>query len=92
MARSTRFYGEWIEHDGKVVVIDGLKCRLRCRVHQQHYPYPDEVISVDAEPISKTSTRYREIRRRLGDDWSTDVLNSGIDLQCDILEQLGVTV
>lgn len=88
MARSTTHYGDWQQHDGKEVVVDGLRCRLRCEVFRQRYPYPDEVISVHAVPLSTRSKLYRAIRHQLGDDWSTDVLDSDIDLQVDVLEQL----
>jgi len=89
MAHSTKHYGDWQQHDGKVVKIDGRNHRLSCKVYQQRYPYPDEVISVHAEPCNRNSKWYRTIRQQLGDDWSTDVLDSSIELQVEILQQLG---
>ena len=88
MSKSTRFYGFWRDHHGKVVKIDGLSYRLRCSTYQQRYPYPEEVIDVAADPVSKSSAHYREVKARLGDDWSTDVLASDIDVQVSILRQL----
>ena len=89
MARSTQVYGEWAQHDGRTVTVGGLKCRLRCNVFMARYPVAQEMISVHAEPISRTSKAYRETRAALGDDWSTDVLDSDIELQSEILAQLG---
>lgn len=88
MARSTKFYGDWAQHDGRTVTVNGLKCRLRCDVYTQRYPYSDQVISVHAVPVNRQSKAYRETRAALGDDWSTDVLDSDIELQSEILAQL----
>lgn len=89
MARSTKFYGEWAKYDGRKVTINGLRYRLKCRIYRQRYPYEDEVIDVSAEPVNKASRVYRETKRLLGgDDWSTDVLASSIELQAEIERQL----
>jgi hypothetical protein len=83
-------YGKtWEGYEGKTVIVDGLKCRLRVQVYQARYPYPGKQIEVSAVPVSKTSKRYREVKAYLGDDWSTDVLSSDITVQSAILEQLG---
>ncbi len=88
MARSTKFYGDWREHDGKVVKIDGIAYRLVCRVYTQRYPYTEEVIDVSAVPVNKRSKNYRETRSQLGDDWVTDLLAYDCEQQADIVAQL----
>ena len=85
------YSAEWLQHDGAKVKVDGLKCRLSVRVDKAYYPYEREEITVYAEPISRTSKAYRAKTAELGfrDHWCTDVL-SNLDLQCEILRQLGV--
>ena len=80
----------WSPHAGKTVSLDGLPCRLRVEVWTQKYPYTAEVIRVTADPLSKRTTRYLEVKAKLGDDWGTDVLASSIELQAAILSQCGV--
>lgn len=87
MARHAEFYQEWLEHDGKAVWIDKHKYLLRVSTFDAIYPYPYKGISVYAEPINKNAGWYREIKRKLQDDWSTNVLESDPVLQADILEQ-----
>lgn len=87
MPRSTEFYGDWVQHHGKVVEIDGHKHRIRCSVYMARYPTEREVISVYAEPVDKTSEYYLESKRKLKDDWATDILDSDVELQSDVLQQ-----
>lgn len=86
--RIAKFFAEWLDHDGKFVLIDGLKYRLSVKTYRARYPVERDVISVHAEPVNKRSKHYREVKRELGDDWSTDVLESSLELQADILSQL----
>lgn len=90
MARSTQFYGFWIEHNGKVVTMDGIKYELCCYTFEQRYPYKAEMISVSAVCVNKRSKFYRDRKEQLGDDWSIDVLDSDVTVQADVLSQLGV--
>lgn len=86
-----KVYGdEWTKHDGRIVKIDGMNCKIRVRIVNAVYPYPHESITVEAEPTAaaKRSKKYRSIKERLGDDWLTDILESDIETQCSILEQL----
>lgn len=78
----------WLEHDGKVVTVDGVKCKLAVSAYTAIYPYNHRVLRVFAEPVSKRSAEYRRIKSELGDDWSTDVLASDVELQSEILSQL----
>lgn len=82
------YYTEWIEHDCKTVLIDGIAHVLRVRTWYAVYPYEHESISVSAEPKNKRAKWYVERKRELGDDFSTDVLASDCELQVAILEQL----
>lgn len=90
MARSYQYYGEWEQYHGRRVVVDGLPCVLNVSVYIQKYPYIDKVISVYACPTkqSRQTVQYKLTRQHLGDDWSTDVLESDVELQADILSQL----
>lgn len=76
----------WMELHKKEVSIDGIIHVLNVSVFTAIYPYKHDVISVMAEPKDKTTKYYRDEKRRLGDDWSIDVLES-FDLLCDIMKQ-----
>ena len=89
MARDIKYYEHWQKHDGKKVLIDGHTYQLKVTTYQASYPYPHTVISVYAEPVNKASKMYLDTKRELKDDWSTDVLDSDISLQADILHQCG---
>jgi hypothetical protein len=78
---------QWLKHDGAVVTIDGLKCRIKVSCFMARYPYEREVLTVDAEPISKASRKYRTTKNDLKDDWLYDVLGS-LELTCEVLDQL----
>jgi len=66
----------WLRQNGKKVKIDGLSHRIQVQTYHAIYPYKHEVISVYAEPVNKRSAYYLRERKKLGDDWSTDVLGS----------------
>ena len=81
------FYSDWLEHDGEECVIDGEKCKIKVSVINAIYPFEHKRVDVSAEIIDKTSERYLESKRKLGDDWSYDVLGT-LELECEVLEQL----
>lgn len=64
------FYSEWLQYDGFTVTVDGKRRRIITRV-------VGDWITVEAEMLNKRDPEYVEIRRKLGDDWVTDVLDSG---------------
>jgi len=80
----------WEQHDGRLVTLDGIRRKLRVRSYNAIYPVARRVISVHAEPFGagKRNEAYLRVRRELGDDWSTDVLSSDIEVQSEILAQL----
>ena len=85
------FYAEtWEKHDGALVTVDGLRCKIRVSSHNAIYPYPHRVIDVSAVPTraAKRTEAYLRVRRDLRDDWSTDVLASDVEVQSEILAQL----
>lgn len=86
--RSYEIYKDWEQYHNRVVLIDGLKYRLKVSTLNAIYPYPEKKISVAAYPVNKNSKHYKEVKAVLKDDWSTDILDSDIDVQCDILAQL----
>lgn len=87
MGRNIHYHENWMEHDGKTVRIDGHSYRLKVSTYEATYPYRHTAISVMAEPKDKDSEMYRRTRKDLGDDWSTDVLESDISLQANVLHQ-----
>lgn len=78
----------WLEHNGKVVTLDGVKCKLAVDAYKAIYPYEHRVLRVFAEPIDKQSAEYQRVKSDLGDDWSTDVLGSDVEVISEILSQL----
>jgi len=78
----------WLEANGKVVKIQGKEYKIKVSSWQAIYPYKRHVISVDAEMVNHDDPEYIEIRQKLGDDWSTDVLESGDDFYSAVYSQL----
>lgn len=80
----------WEQHNGRLVTIDGLRCKLRVDSYEAIYPYRHRVLKVTAEPTkaAKRTEAYLRVRRELRDDWHTDVLESDIEVQSAILAQL----
>ena len=85
--RLLEIYQEWLEHDGKNIKIDGVNHLLRVSTLDAIYPRPAKLISVQAEVVNKKSRYYQDTKARMGDHWSTDVLDSDIELAADILSQ-----
>lgn len=75
----------WLEYDGFIVTIDGIKHRIRARSSRAIYPYPHDSLSVTAEEIDKTRQGYQDVKHHLGDDWLLDVFQ--IEGQADIEQQ-----
>jgi len=88
MARSAAIFGNWKQHNNKTVTIDGIQHVIKVSTYMARYPTAQEMISVFAEPKNKSTKFYQETRQRLGDDWSTDILDSDITLQAEVLTQL----
>jgi hypothetical protein len=80
----------WSEFDGRKVTLDGIKRVIRVRSYRARYPYERIVVNVDAVPTKAAmrSEAYRAVRRDLGDDWFTDILQSDPSVQEEILRQL----
>lgn len=88
MSRSFDVYGDWMNHNNKIILVDKVKYRLKCESYMARYPYEQKVISVHAEPVNKRAKHYVEQVKQLGDHWSIDVLDSDIEVQSEILSQL----
>jgi len=78
----------WLQQDGKTVLLDGIAHVIRVSTYRASYPYERDVISVQAEPVNKTTQYYLAIKKVLGDDWSTDVLASGPSFQTQVMQLL----
>lgn len=88
MSHLLEYNQDWLEHNGKVVTLSGLKYKINVSTFQAIYPYEHTAINVCLEPVSKASKHYKEVKQQLGDDWSTDLLDSDVELQCEVLAQV----
>lgn len=87
MSKDLRFYKKWLDANGKIVDINGKKYKIKVSAYGAVYPYERMVISVYADMIDKNDPEYIEIKKVLGDDWSTDVLESNDATYMSIYEQ-----
>lgn len=87
MTHEVARYKEWLEHDGKTVYLGGVAYVVKVNTWRAQYPYEVDVIAVHAEMKNKNSALYRDVKRSLGDDWSTDVLDSDEQVYVDVLSQ-----
>lgn len=78
----------WLLHNGKKVTIAGNEYRLKVRSYPAIYPYRHTALQVDAEMLDRSHPYYLTIKGILGDDWTTDILGSEIEVQTEVLEQL----
>ena len=80
----------WERHNGAIVVVGGLRCRLRVESYEAIYPYVHTVFKVSAVPTgsARRTATYQRTRAELGDDWDTDVLESDYSVEAEILAQL----
>jgi len=74
--------------NGRFVTIDGVAGRLRHEVFVDWLGLTVERLMHDATPAGRRSNSYREIRRRLGDDYSTD-LTQNLERYCALTARLG---
>jgi hypothetical protein len=80
---------QWLEHHGKVVTLQGHVHFLQVTTYEAIYPYAHTVLRVHAVPLSTKTRYYREIKAQLGDDWSTDVLASDVEVTTSVMQQVG---
>jgi hypothetical protein len=86
MARSLEHYSDWLDYEGKVYVDPDVgRCKIRIHLFTAVYPYRMEAISVYGDPLNKRNKHYQAVRQQLGDDWSTDILESGPDYQAMVM-------
>ena len=78
----------WFDHNGKTVKVDGKAYKINVRGYEVIYPYKHTTLYVDAELVNKKCREYVETKAKLGDDWSTDVLQSDPEFQGKIMIQL----
>ena len=90
MPKNYDSYKQWIEADEKKVFIDDLVYQIKVTTWLASYPVRSQRISVSAVPINKYSKHYLEVKADLGDDWVTDVLDSGDDFYLDIAKQVNL--
>ena len=83
-------YKDWEEFDGRAVTVDGMECTIRVHSYVASFPREERVIHVHAVPTAAAmqTEAYLSVKRKLRDDWSTDVLDSDPEVETEILEQL----
>ena len=79
--------------DGKEWTLDGIHGHFQHETSEARYPYRRIVERLNHVPSAKgmQSKRYKAIRRKLGDDWTTDMTNS-VESYCDVATALGFTM
>lgn len=87
MSKPLDNYSCWLDADGKIVTINDKEYKIRVTTHKAIYPYERWVINVSAIMVDQTDPEYLRIKNDLGDDWSTDVLESGDDIYTSIYNQ-----
>jgi hypothetical protein len=90
MIMGNTLYALYKKHEGKVIKLDGISYKIRCREYNAKYPTKHIAYHVDLDPVNKRSEYYLKIKRKLGDDWSTDGLELGDESLMQVLKQLGV--
>ena len=87
---SYAIYKDWEEFDGRAVMVDGMPCTIRVDTYIAHFPREERVIYVHAVPTESAmlTEAYLSVKRKLRDDWSTDVLGSDPEVQTEILLQM----
>ena len=90
--KSFEHYSHWEKHNGKKVYLDGLAYTIQVNVYRTIYPYESNSITVYANPVNHNSEHYLAVKDKLGDDWSTDVLASSLEVQCEIEKQCNARV
>ena len=87
MTVATAYGSEWLEHDGTVVTIDGLKWIVRADSYRAKYPVERVIVSAFLKPTSgtKRSNYYKRIKADLRDDWGTDLISSEPEFSCEVL-------
>ena len=77
--------------DGRHYTLDGVSGVISYRTHDAIYPYQHTGQSLTHEPdaYGKRTKAYRELRRRLGDDWVTDLVTSDrlVSIAVEVLDQ-----
>jgi hypothetical protein len=87
---SYAIYKDWEEFDDRAVTVDGMDCIIRVNSYVAHFPRGERVIHVHAVPTEAAmqTEAYLSVKRKLRDDWSTNVLDSDPEVETAILEQL----
>ena len=88
MSHDLRGREHWVGANGKIVTIEGKKYKIKVSSYKAISPYERMVISVLAEMMNKSDPEYLNTKLILGDDWSTDVLDSGDDFYAAVYLQL----
>ena len=78
----------WLTANGRQVTIRGKEYIIHASCYYASYPYARQVLTVHAEMLDKNDPEYLKVKKDLGDDWSTDILDSSIEIYCDVYNQL----
>ena len=80
----------WDFLDDRTYTLDGVHGKFKISSNRAIYPYPHVSFSLYHEPSAKgkRSKAYKDEKRMLGDDWSTDLSDS--ERATDIALKLGI--
>lgn len=81
------YHSEWLEHNNKVIVLNGMQHKIQVSTYRACYPYETTMIAVFAECLEKDAPEHIEIARQLGDAYVTDVLTLAPEVVVDLLTQ-----
>lgn len=76
-----------VEHNRKIIVLNGEKYRLSIDRYKATYPISCMRTRSYAECFHKDSEHFKEVRQKLGDDWCID-LDESPELYYEALEQV----
>ena len=77
-------------YNGFVVKYKGINHIIKYYEHNAIYPYNHISRSCYLEPEDKSAEYYQDIKKMLGDDWSTDITTIAPYQYMLICQQLGI--
>jgi hypothetical protein len=91
MSNRTEYCEVWIRNDGRIVTVEGLRCKIKALTYDAIYPVAQSMTMVSLVPTraARKTARYEESRRMLRDDWSFDALELDCEAYADVMRQLG---
>ena len=77
-----------VEYNGKITKIGGKTHKIRVYTIHAIYPYDHYEIFMYADMCNKYDPEYVEIKNKLGDDYSTDLLESESEIYAEAITNI----